>query len=118
MSVQAAGYDIKKYRHKAFELLQKLNIDKYYKQIPKNLSGGERQRVAIARALITNPKLIIADEPTGNLDEENSKNVISILLEICKQNGSSLLLVTHNKEFIKHMDISLMLENKKLTQTK
>lgn len=95
-------------------LLRQLQIEKCRDQIPENLSGGERQRVAIARALVTQPKLVIADEPTGNLDEQNAHNVIHLLLDLCHQSKTSLLLVTHNPLFAKMMDRSFLLRNGQL----
>jgi len=64
--------------------------------VPAKLSGGERQRVAIARALMNSPKLILADEPTGNLDEGSGDAVINLLLALCSEEGAALVLVTHN----------------------
>jgi predicted ABC-type transport system involved in lysophospholipase L1 biosynthesis ATPase subunit len=64
--------------------------------VPAKLSGGERQRVAIARALMNRPKLILADEPTGNLDEGSGDSVVNLLLALCAEEGCALVLVTHN----------------------
>ena len=69
----------------------------YYNRLPSSLSGGEKQRVAIARALISDPKLIICDEPTGNLDNDNKKQVLHILTKL-KQKGHSIIVVTHDEE--------------------
>jgi len=77
-------------------LLERFNIKELSKKKPALLSGGERQRVAIVRAMLKNPKLIIADEPTGNLDENNAEIVINAFKDIMK-NGSAVIIVTHNK---------------------
>lgn len=78
------------------------------------LSGGECQRVAIARALITEPKIILADEPTGNLDAKNTLNVMKLLISNCRMNNTSLLMVTHDESLISEFDKVLMLDSGKI----
>ena len=78
---------------------------------PAKLSGGEAQRVAIARALANSPNLILADEPTGNLDPESAKNVFKILYKIVKSLNISCLIVTHNHDLAKSMDRKIILKN-------
>ncbi|MDR3317267.1 MAG: ABC transporter ATP-binding protein [Puniceicoccales bacterium] len=112
--VRIAGKNIQPYRSQAMELLQQLNIANQAQQIPEKLSGGERQRVAIARALILCPELIIADEPTGNLDEKNAAVVIDFLLKLCNEYHSSLLLVTHNTIFAEKMQRSFTVKSGEL----
>lgn len=80
------------------ELSRDLGIDEYFKKKPAFLSGGEQQRVAIARALANKPKVLFADEPTGNLDSENGRKVIEILLDSTKKNNQTLIYVTHDEE--------------------
>ncbi|MDF2953277.1 MAG: ABC-type lipoprotein export system [Thermodesulfobacterium sp.] len=82
---------------KAIELLKRLGLEKRINAKPSELSGGEQQRVAIARALITNPKLLLADEPTGNLDSKSSQEVMSIFKEL-NENGITIIMVTHDPE--------------------
>lgn len=94
---------------RAQKLLDQLGVLYCEGKNPANLSGGERQRIAIARALITNPQILIADEPTGNLDEVNAQNVMRLLRQLCQENGASLLLVTHNPEFAQQLDRSYQL---------
>lgn len=94
---------------RAQKLLDQLGVLYCEGKNPANLSGGERQRVAIARALMTNPQILIADEPTGNLDEVNAQNVMRLLRQLCQENGASLLLVTHNPEFAQQLDRSYQL---------
>ncbi len=83
-------------KERIWPLLQKVGIFEKRDDIVKNLSGGEKQRVAIARALINDPKIILADEPTGNLDMENAENIISLLKE-CTLTGATVIMATHDK---------------------
>jgi putative ABC transport system ATP-binding protein len=85
-------------KEKAIELLNNVGLSHRLDHLPSQLSGGEKQRVAIARALIHNPKIILADEPSGNLDEETGNYVMDILFELIKKNNTTLILVTHSKE--------------------
>ncbi len=85
-------------RTKAQELLKSVGLEHRIDHLPSQLSGGEKQRVAIARALIHNPKIILADEPSGNLDDETGDAVMNTLFELIEKNNTSLILVTHSKE--------------------
>jgi len=85
-------------KEKAVELLKSVGLSHRLDHLPSQLSGGEKQRVAIARALIHNPKIILADEPSGNLDEETGIAVMDKLFELIKQNNTTLILVTHSKD--------------------
>jgi len=95
-------------------LLSKMGMGNKERQIPGKLSGGERQRVAIARAMINSPKLILADEPTGNLDERTGGEVMDLLLESCDEEKTALVLVTHNQKFAEAADETLFLKEGKL----
>ena len=85
-------------KEKAMELLKSVGLSHRLNHLPSQLSGGEKQRVAIARSLIHNPKIILADEPSGNLDEETGNAVMDKLFELIKENNTTLILVTHSKE--------------------
>lgn len=101
-------------QHLANELSVQLNIAHLVDKFPAMLSGGEMQRVAIARALAARPRLILADEPTGNLDEGNSRLVINELLSLLKHYNTALLMVTHSAELAAKMDKVYKLENSRL----
>ncbi len=81
---------------RATELLKQVGLDHRLKHFPAELSGGERQRVAIARSLANSPSVLLADEPTGNLDSENSRHIVELLLKLHKDLGTTLVLVTHD----------------------
>lgn len=117
MAAKLAGSYGRETRDRARHLLCKMGVENKEKQIPTKLSGGERQRVAIARAMINQPKLILADEPTGNLDETTGGEVMDLLLKSCEQENTGLILVTHNPSFAQSTDDSLFLKQGKL-QTK
>jgi len=89
---------------KAAEELSKVGLAKRLKHYPSQLSGGEQQRVAIARALISSPDLILADEPTGNLDKSNGVLIMDMLFEACAQKHATLLLITHQLELAKRCE--------------
>ena len=98
------------------ELLQLLQLNDKKDAYPSELSGGQQQRVAIARSLITRPKLLLADEPTGNLDSDNSKIVVDYLKKIHHQNDITIIMVTHDLELAKNCDRIYVLEQGKLRE--
>jgi len=98
-----AGFSREKAKKRAEELLDMLGLKDKANYKPPYLSGGERQRVAIARAIFLNPPLLLADEPTGNLDPETAKEVLKIFLKINEEYGTTLIVVTHNFELAKNM---------------
>ena len=90
-------------------LLSRVGMEGRDRQLPTKMSGGERQRLAIARALLNRPRVILADEPTGNLDEKTAGAVMDLLLEACREEDASLVLVTHNVAFAQATDEALYL---------
>ena len=89
----------------AASLLEKVGLSSRKGHLPSQLSGGEQQRVAIARALVAKPRVILADEPTGNLDIETAAGVQKLLLEMNREQGSTLIIVTHNHELARSLDV-------------
>ena len=112
-----AGRKAKVARERAAWLLERLNLGSRLKHRPAEMSGGEQQRVAIARALANAPKLLLADEPTGNLDPKTSDVVFAELLNIVKETGLSALIATHNMELASAMDRKVRLEDGRLVNT-
>lgn len=98
-------------RQQSIELLEKVGLGHRLTHRPGELSGGERQRVAIARALVTKPSLILADEPTGNLDYANAQAVFEILSDLQKDFNTALLMVTHDRQLAQLADKQLALQN-------
>lgn len=112
-----AGRKAKAARERAAWLLERLNLGSRLKHRPAEMSGGEQQRVAIARALANAPKLLLADEPTGNLDPKTSDVVFAELLNIVKETGLSALIATHNMELASALDRKVRLEDGRLVNT-
>lgn len=99
-----AGKSETKAKAEAEALLTNLGLAHRLHHIPAHLSGGEAQRVAVARAIINKPKLVLADEPTGNLDEDTSKSVFSMMLSLCKEHQVAVVMVTHSKNLAQACD--------------
>lgn len=114
MSVRLSGLPITEYEGRAKELLEQMGVVNKSMQIPAKLSGGERQRVAIVRALVNRPQVILADEPTGNLDERTGAEVMDLLLSSCTKEKTSLILVTHNPTFARATNETSTLTDGKL----
>ena len=99
------------------KLLTRVGLENRLNHKPSELSGGERQRVAIARAIVAEPDCLLADEPTGNLDSKNAKDVLELILELDDDNTSSLVIVTHDQGIAKKMNRTLTLSDQQLIET-
>ena len=95
-------------------MLGQLGMGHRLKHRPNQLSGGERQRVAIARALMNSPKVLFADEPTGNLDAETGKQIMGVLERLHRENGQTIVMVTHDRTLARQADRVLILKDGKL----
>ena len=99
----------------AIMALDRVGLSHRADHYPSQLSGGEQQRVALARAYVSNPKILLADEPTGNLDEENTKAIVDLLFEIKNEKDTTLFLVTHSRELAKKCDRIIKIRDGKLS---
>jgi putative ABC transport system ATP-binding protein len=103
-------------RDKSMHMLQRVGLGERLNHYPRQLSGGEQQRVAIARAFVTRPSLLFADEPTGNLDANTGRHIIELLLELNREQKTTLVLVTHDNNLSRQCQRRLYLENGKLEE--
>lgn len=115
LPLQFSGVDDKEARSRAEEALIEVELADNFDKFPMQLSGGERQRVAIARALVFNPEILLADEPTGNLDIKTSHQILGLLKSINKK-GTTIFMATHNEKLIEPEDRVIVLEKGKLAE--
>ena len=116
MPLMVGGLSRGKARVKADALLADMGLSERLTHQPGQMSGGEQQRVAIARALVNDPRLVIADEPTGNLDPATTERVFESLIRMARSEGAAVLVATHNMALTQHMDRVLTLKDGKLTE--
>lgn len=111
LPLQIQGVSEKVARARAVAMLLDVGLEKFMQQRPDKLSGGQRQRVAIARALVVQPRLIIADEPTANLDSENSRMVVELMREMNRSKGVTFVFTTHDPRLLEHVDRKILLRD-------
>ncbi len=110
------GLSRKERQERSRDMLRGVGLEDHVKKRPKHLSGGQRQRVAIARALICNPKIVLADEPSANLDAETAQEIIALMERLNQQSGSTFLISTHDPRVAQYAKKRLTIENKKLVE--
>jgi putative ABC transport system ATP-binding protein len=103
-------------RQKALDLLERIGLAERAQNLPSQLSGGEKQRVALCRAMVNSPRLLFADEPTGNLDSQNGRAVIEELLQLKNETRATLVMVTHNPDIARMADRIFLLQDGRLSQ--
>ncbi|MBO0687233.1 MAG: ATP-binding cassette domain-containing protein, partial [Candidatus Dormibacteraeota bacterium] len=116
LAMALAGVPPAERRHRAGELLERVGLADRAGHRPAALSGGERQRVAIARAVANRPALLLADEPTGNLDEDTADQVLDLLSQVRAETGCTMIVVTHNPEVANRADSRVRLSRGRLVQ--
>lgn len=111
-AMEVIGEKPRHIKKRVTEVLELVGLKHKMRSFPNQLSGGEQQRVAIARAIVNNPKVLIADEPTGNLDPETSKEIINVLLRINEEQGTTVLVVTHDQKIVQeHKKRTILMED-------
>lgn len=111
------GMPLKERNAASLKSLEQVGLKGYDKRKPSRMSGGQQQRVGIARAIVGRPKIIFADEPTGNLDTHTSKEVLDLIIDMVKKNGQTLIIVSHDREIAKYADRVVTLEDGNILHT-
>lgn len=116
--LELKGMKTKEARVRAAEVIKSIDLDKeVFKRFPAMLSGGEQQRIAIARAVVSEPKIILADEPTGNLDTENGANIVALLKSLAHNKNCCVIIVTHDLAIAEQADVVLRMSDGQVAQS-
>ncbi len=118
MPALIGGESMQKARQRAMHLLELVGVENRWSHRPAELSGGEQQRVAVARALMNDPKLILADEPSGNLDRESARGLHDLLFGLSRKEGRTIVIVTHNMELARQADRVVALDDGRIVEEK
>jgi putative ABC transport system ATP-binding protein len=116
LPLEMQGVSRREAKSQAAEMLDRVGLSAAMAQWPKKLSGGQRQRVAIARGLVTHPRVIIADEPTANLDSQNAQTIIELMRELNRSSGTSFIFSTHDDRLMAHVDRKIHLQDGQITE--
>jgi len=111
LEIAETGDSFKQIREKAAAALAEVGLQDRLNHLPHALSGGEQQRVGLARAMVTNPRLLLADEPTGNLDQDTGARVIELMFNLARTKGTAILLITHDRNLARQADRRLTMEH-------
>ena len=116
LEIAETGQSIRQIRDQAATALEEVGLGDRMTHVPSALSGGEQQRVGLARAMVTSPKLMLADEPTGNLDQDTGAMVIDLMFNLARQKGAAVLLITHDRSLAAKADRMLTMNHGQLTE--
>ncbi len=116
LEIAETGLSYKEIRERAAQALDEVGLGDRTTHLPSALSGGEQQRVGLARAIVTNPKLMLADEPTGNLDQDTGARVIELMFNLARKKGTAILLITHDPSLAKKADRVMTMNKGQLTE--
>lgn len=118
LPLQIAGVTTKVARQQALEGLVEMGLERHITHRPAKLSGGQQQRVSIARALVSNPALVIADEPTANLDSDNAAKIIDLMRQINKKNGTTFIFSTHDQRLLERVGRQILMHDGEIAEDK
>jgi putative ABC transport system ATP-binding protein len=111
-----SGESVRNRKKRAREMLQKVGLEERLDHKPNELSGGQQQRVSIARALVNNPSIVLADEPTGNLDSNTEKEILALMKSMNREHGTTFVIVTHDQEVARQSDRVIFLQDGRVVQ--